>query len=169
MYKMLFLWPGGDNITSFYSLSICKKKIWRIIFMTSKITPPSNITNLFGNWLNVVPRKIRDTLMLMCAPYYGLYGMWEMILFLTGHLFYHFYMLSPWLHTGSICGLFSSRTRSALLWIFGAAYRNGCVELIQPVWLAVWPEANMMMQRRFLISLLFKWLIHVETLCDPWL
>jgi hypothetical protein len=39
-----------------YSLSFVQK-LWRIIYMTFNITPPSNITNLFENWLNGVAKK----------------------------------------------------------------------------------------------------------------
>jgi cellulose synthase/poly-beta-1,6-N-acetylglucosamine synthase-like glycosyltransferase len=33
------------------------RMIWRIVYMTFNIPPPSNITNLFGNWLNGVAKK----------------------------------------------------------------------------------------------------------------
>jgi hypothetical protein len=33
------------------------KMIWRIIYMAFNIPPPSNITNMFGNWLNGVAKK----------------------------------------------------------------------------------------------------------------
>jgi hypothetical protein len=46
--------------------------------------------------------------------------MFEMILFLTNQVFHLFYRLSLWLHTVSVCGLFSSLWRSARLWILGA-------------------------------------------------
>jgi hypothetical protein len=38
------------------------KILWRIIFMTFNITPPSNIRNLFGNWLNGVDKKDKGLL-----------------------------------------------------------------------------------------------------------
>jgi hypothetical protein len=47
-------------------------------------TPPSNITNLFGNWLNgVAKKKTKATLELMCAHPYRPYGLSIMILSLT--------------------------------------------------------------------------------------
>jgi hypothetical protein len=33
------------------------KIIWRMIFFTYNIPPPSNVTNMFGNWLNGVNKK----------------------------------------------------------------------------------------------------------------
>jgi hypothetical protein len=33
------------------------KIIWRIIYMTFNLPPPSSVSNLFGNWLNGVPKK----------------------------------------------------------------------------------------------------------------
>jgi hypothetical protein len=36
------------------------KIIWRIIHMTFDIPPPSNIKNLFGNWLNGATKKDKD-------------------------------------------------------------------------------------------------------------
>jgi hypothetical protein len=35
--------------------------IWRMLFFTYNIPPPTNITNMFGNWLNCVDKhdKVR--------------------------------------------------------------------------------------------------------------
>jgi hypothetical protein len=33
------------------------KTVWRIIFLAFSISPPSNITNLFGNWLSGIAKK----------------------------------------------------------------------------------------------------------------
>lgn len=33
--------------------------IWRIIFITFNFPPPTSITNLFGNWLNGVEKKLK--------------------------------------------------------------------------------------------------------------
>src|SRR4051812_11349264 len=33
------------------------KIIWRILYFTYNITPPTNITNMFGNWLNGMNKK----------------------------------------------------------------------------------------------------------------
>jgi hypothetical protein len=33
------------------------KTVWRMIFMTFSLSPPSNVTNLFGNWLSGIAKK----------------------------------------------------------------------------------------------------------------
>ena len=33
--------------------------VWRIVFSTYNIPPPSSVTNLFGNWLNGVDAKTK--------------------------------------------------------------------------------------------------------------
>jgi hypothetical protein len=33
--------------------------LWQVVYMAFNITPPSNITNLFGNWLNEVAKKYK--------------------------------------------------------------------------------------------------------------
>jgi hypothetical protein len=37
-----------------------KKILWHIIFFTYNIPPPTNIKNMFGDWLNGIDNKIRD-------------------------------------------------------------------------------------------------------------
>jgi hypothetical protein len=36
------------------------KIIWPLIYMTFGLTPPKNITNLFGNWLKGIPKNDLD-------------------------------------------------------------------------------------------------------------
>jgi hypothetical protein len=33
--------------------------IWRMIYFTYNLPPPTNITNMFGNWLNGVPKDVK--------------------------------------------------------------------------------------------------------------
>jgi hypothetical protein len=56
---------------------------------------------------------------------YGEYGMLEMNLYLINQSFHHFFRLSLWLSTGSICGLFSGRWSNAGTWILGATVAFG--------------------------------------------
>jgi hypothetical protein len=35
------------------------KLVWRVVHATFDITPPTNITNLFGNWLNGIDTKAK--------------------------------------------------------------------------------------------------------------
>ena len=36
------------------------KLFWRIVFCTYNIPPPTNVTNMFGNWLNGMDKKTKD-------------------------------------------------------------------------------------------------------------
>jgi hypothetical protein len=45
-----------ENIQHLFLTCPFTQMIWRIIYMTFNITPPLNITNLFGKWLNGVPK-----------------------------------------------------------------------------------------------------------------
>jgi hypothetical protein len=45
-----------NNQHLFFSCPFAKM-IWRIVFLSFNMPPPTNITNLFGNWLNGVPKK----------------------------------------------------------------------------------------------------------------
>jgi hypothetical protein len=70
------------------------KIIWRIVSMTFNITPPSNISNLFGNWLMGSPRRTKAAFDLVCLLWFGLFGTPVMILSLTRKAFHHFCILS---------------------------------------------------------------------------
>jgi hypothetical protein len=53
-------WHGCDqNKTIDHLFILCPfaKMIWRIVYTTFNIPPPSNITNLFGCWLNGVAKR----------------------------------------------------------------------------------------------------------------
>ena len=36
------------------------KLVWRVVFCTYNIPPPTNVTNMFGNWLNGMDKKTKD-------------------------------------------------------------------------------------------------------------
>jgi hypothetical protein len=51
------------------------KNLWRIVHMTFAISPPSNINNMFGNWLNGITKKDKGFIRIgVCVPYYGQSG-----------------------------------------------------------------------------------------------
>jgi hypothetical protein len=65
--------------------------IWRMIYFTYNIPPPTNITNMFGNWLNGVPKEIKDRIRSIVL---GLcWSIWNVvtILFLTIKRIQNFY------------------------------------------------------------------------------
>jgi hypothetical protein len=42
--------------------------VWRVVHFTISIPPPSNITNLFGNWLNRIDKKTKERIRVgVCA------------------------------------------------------------------------------------------------------
>jgi hypothetical protein len=80
------------------------RMFWRIAYMSFNIPPPSNITNLFGNWLNRVAKKDK-AFELVCALWYGLFGMFKTILSLTKNFSVLHAEVIPltthWIHTWS--------------------------------------------------------------------
>lgn len=58
--------------------------VWRIIFATYDIPPPTNITNMFRNWLNGIDNKTKAKFVLAFQLYVGQYEIVEMILCSTG-------------------------------------------------------------------------------------
>lgn len=80
------------------------RMIWRIVYMAFNIRQPSNITNLFGNWLNGVAKKEKSHIEFMCVLCFGRYEMCVMVVSLTKKkASHHFCRLFLWLCIGSIC------------------------------------------------------------------
>jgi hypothetical protein len=113
------------------------KILWRIVHMAFNIYPPTNITNLFGNWLNGVEKKEKARIRVACVLCYGLFGMFEIILSLIDQLFHHFcrysscYPFDPYVVLSPTAG-------GALIpgfWV--QPFGNGCMEYVQPIRLAV--------------------------------
>jgi hypothetical protein len=50
----------NENIDHLFIFCPFAKLIWRMVFFSYNIPPPSNITNMFGNWLNGVPKKDKE-------------------------------------------------------------------------------------------------------------
>jgi hypothetical protein len=52
----------------------CKvaKLVWKVVHFTFNMPPPTNIKNLFGNWLNGIGRKTKSRIRAM--QFYGLFG-----------------------------------------------------------------------------------------------
>jgi hypothetical protein len=51
------------------------KILWRIIYMTFNIPAPSNVTNLFGNWLNGVQKKDKGHIRVgVCALFWAIWN-----------------------------------------------------------------------------------------------
>ena len=49
--------------------------IWRLVHLIFNISPPTNIVNMFGNWLNGIDKKIKAQILVgVCAL---LWAMWH--------------------------------------------------------------------------------------------
>jgi hypothetical protein len=86
------------------------KKVWRIIHMTFGISPPTSLSNLFGNWLASISKKELMQVRVGVCAVLGLCEMSEMILSLTNKKNHHF----------CVCDPFSNQCGSGVSWIMGA-------------------------------------------------
>jgi hypothetical protein len=82
--------------------------------MTFNIIPPSNVTNLFGNWLNGVTKKEKGLLELVYVLFCGLYGLYVMIS--SREVTHHILLLVHWIHMWSYLQL----VRCVKTWILGS-------------------------------------------------
>ena len=58
------------------------KIIWQIVYMTFNIIPPTNITNMFGNWLHGVPKKDKSDIRVgVCALLWAIWHVRNDIIF----------------------------------------------------------------------------------------
>ena len=74
---MLFLWSRWDN-TTFVFLCPLAHVIWRIVHIAFNITPPTNIINLFGNWLNGVGKRGKTQIRVgVCALLWAIWHVWN--------------------------------------------------------------------------------------------
>jgi hypothetical protein len=71
-----------ETIQHLFIECIFAKKLWRIIHMTFNIPPPTNITNLFGNWLHGMPKKDKVQIPVgVCAVLWTIWNKWNDIIF----------------------------------------------------------------------------------------
>src|SRR6266498_358152 len=56
------------------------KMIWRIVYLTFALPPPTNITNMFRNWLNGIDKKTKAKIRIGFRPYVGQFGSTEIVL-----------------------------------------------------------------------------------------
>ena len=48
-----------ESIDHLFILCPFARLIWRVVFCTYNIPPPTNVTNMFGNWLNGIDKKTK--------------------------------------------------------------------------------------------------------------
>ena len=93
------------------------KLVWRVVFCTYNIPPPTNVTNMFGNWLNGMDTKTKDRIRIGVSAICWSIWNYRNNLFLTGNKLFMSYRLSIWRCTGSSYGL------SCCLWTSGTLWR----------------------------------------------
>jgi hypothetical protein len=74
------------------------------VHLAFNIVHPTNATNLFGNRLAGVAKKIKHKLEIVYVLYFGQFGILAMILYLTMQKIHLPYRLYRWLPIGSVCG-----------------------------------------------------------------
>jgi hypothetical protein len=94
-----------------------------MVYFTYNIPPPTNITNMFGNWLNGVDKTDKARIHIGSLLYVGLSGLVEIILYLINMWILIFCRLSVWLRIGYSYGPCFSQRISGSLWLLGA---TGC-------------------------------------------
>jgi hypothetical protein len=94
--------------------------------------------------------------------------MFGIILPLTNEAIHHFCRLFFWLPIGSICDPICSRRSNVGIWILVQPVGDGSTGFLQLVRLAYWETDNFMIFWHCTFLGIFIWLVHVETLCDPW-
>ena len=51
------------------------KLIWRVVHFTFNISPPANVKNLFGNWLNSIDKKTKARIRVgVCALLWAIWN-----------------------------------------------------------------------------------------------
>jgi hypothetical protein len=90
--------------------------------MSFGISAPTNVTNLFGNWLHGLDQTLKSQIRVAFVLCYGQYGMYKMILSLTNRNVLIFYRLFPSLCTGPDVGI---THRVPDITILGTDYQDG--------------------------------------------
>jgi hypothetical protein len=112
------------------------KKVWRIIHMMFGISPPTSVSNLFGNWLAGISKKELMQVRVGVCAVLRLCGMSEMILSLTNQKniifagYSHGYALDVYVVISPISG------GAACHGFWVQLFEDGSTGYIQPVRLA---------------------------------
>jgi hypothetical protein len=111
-------------------------------------------------------KSIKATLELVCVLYYGLFGIYVMIMTLIKKVFHHLCRLYLWLPIRSFV---------ILLVVGGHDMDIGCnrsamvaSDLYSQCGWRFEKAIDFIMIFGCSSLVLFRWLIHLETLCDPW-
>jgi hypothetical protein len=142
--------------------------IWHMIYFTYNISPASNITNIFGNWLNGIDTDSKLEFALEFLLCVGQYGHGQTLLSLTNKMVQVLCWLFDWPRIGYITGPTSSRWISGSIWLLVA---TGFWWLLGTSFSRLLDGGILIefKMNSFLLLLIFQWLIHVSTLSDLWM
>jgi hypothetical protein len=164
----VFFCSSQETIDHLFISHSFARLVWRVVHFTYNIPPPTNINNLFGNWLNGIDKQTKAWIRVgVCALVWAIW-ITEMRLFLTDVQNQIFYRLFIGRLLQFTCGLtYSLRSRGdlrildAIPWWrsfrLSSARVAGCTL-----------RDSVMSRRNKVPCNLFKWLIYAETLVDKW-
>jgi hypothetical protein len=96
------------------------KIVWSIVRMALNLTPPLNISHLFGTWLNGVPKTEKIHIRVgTCTILWAIWHVRNDFIFNKSR-FHYFCKLFLWLSVGSVRGPISSLRSATRIWILGA-------------------------------------------------
>jgi hypothetical protein len=159
----------GTQETSDHLFLSCSfaRLVWRVVHFTYNIPPPTNVNNLFGNWLNEIDKKQRPKSEWGFVLWFGQFGIVEMMLCLTEMPNQMFCMLSTERPLQSTCCLTSYHRSIGDLWILDATvcWRSYGLSSARVVGCTL--SALEMNNRCIKTCCFFSWLIFIATLSDP--
>jgi hypothetical protein len=146
------------------------KLVWRMVYFAFNLPPPTNITNLFGNWLNGVDKKAKERIRIGVSAL--CWSIWrcrnvEIILCLTNQILLIFCRYFIWLCTGCNNGRYYSPKTSECLWILDAPISRRSLRIFCSRLVGVTLVDYMMLSWLSFQELMFRWLIYVSTMSDP--
>jgi hypothetical protein len=87
-----------NDSTSIYSC-LFAHLVWHIVHVTFSLTPPTNITNMFGNWLNGVNKKTKSQIrMEVCALSWAIWNLHNDIIFKKTRVVHSFHIIPMAIH-----------------------------------------------------------------------
>ena len=139
--------------------------LWTIVQYAFNIIPPSNVSNMFGNWLHGVEKKTKAQIRVgTCALVWSLWNYRNDIIFnkhANTNFFRVIHMATHFIHSGLSC----YRRRNERLWISDAPlWRRSLRISTTGVAGGLLNAYKMHMQY---VLLIFCWLIFVYTISDP--